>query len=291
MTRRPNRKPDFISDQVRDGRYYFFDLTPGPTTGLAVVCGGWEACSPAYHNARDDFPYLSLEFVAAGRGRLVLAGERHVLRAGDLFHYGPGVPHEIHTSAAEPLEKYFVDFVGDAAERLLHGAPFNQRQPLQVPDPTVIRSLFEDLHTDGTSASSRAARLCAVTVELLLLRVAETGANAEGRRSLARESYERCRQYIVDHCLEIPALDVVSRQCGIDKAYLCRLFQRFSRETPYRLLTRLKMARAAELLLHSDRLAKDIAGVVGFADPYHFSKTFKRVHGLSPAAFRERGYR
>jgi len=31
---------------------------------------------------------------------------------------------------------------------------------------------------------------------------------------------------------------------------------------------------------------REAAEVAGFSDPYHFSKAFKRVYGISPEAFR-----
>lgn len=48
-------------------------------------------------------------------------------------------------------------------------------------------------------------------------------------------------------------------------------------------LTRRKMNLAAEFLLESGGLVKEAALRVGFADPYHFSRCFKSVHGVAPS--------
>jgi len=46
------------------------------------------------------------------------------------------------------------------------------------------------------------------------------------------------------------------------------------------------MNKAANLLLTTDFKIKDIAYHVGFYDPYHFSKIFKKNHGQSPKKYR-----
>jgi AraC-like DNA-binding protein len=45
------------------------------------------------------------------------------------------------------------------------------------------------------------------------------------------------------------------------------------------------MNYAAARLQQSGSLVKQIAELVGFADPFHFSRVFKNVLGVSPAAF------
>src|SRR5262245_47576984 len=99
----PETAPAFVSAQVTDARRFYLNLKPRATTGLTVVCGGWEECTPDYTIDRKTFPFPSLEFVAAGRGELLLAGKRHELSPGTLFTYGPGVSHRIRTSADAPL--------------------------------------------------------------------------------------------------------------------------------------------------------------------------------------------
>jgi AraC-like DNA-binding protein len=64
------------------------------------------------------------------------------------------------------------------------------------------------------------------------------------------------------------------------------LFRRYDHQTPYQFLLRLKMNHAAERLQSPGTLVKQVAEETGFADPFHFSRMFKSVLGLSPDAFR-----
>lgn len=57
-------------------------------------------------------------------------------------------------------------------------------------------------------------------------------------------------------------------------------------ESPRQLLTRHKMERARALLLNTSMPVKEIAATIGFSDPYHFSKTFRRFFGSPPMAMR-----
>ena len=277
--------PAFISRQVSKSEYYFFDLDPRPTGSLQVVCGGWERCQPHYRIDRERFPYFSLELVAAGKGTLVLGGRRFRLVPGTVFHYGPGIRHRIVSDAAAPLEKYFVDFIGDAAQGILSQVPFSDLEPLYLAGADPFVRLFEELQQRGSSRSVRAERLCSVLTELLLLQIAEAALPLSHEGSAAWASYDRCRRFIDEHFLTLRTLDEVSEGCNLDKPYVCRLFKRFGRETPYAMLMRLKMDHAARMLLESDLMIKEAALAVGFSDPYHFSRVFKRVRGLPPTDF------
>jgi AraC-like DNA-binding protein len=49
---------------------------------------------------------------------------------------------------------------------------------------------------------------------------------------------------------------------------------------------RLKMNRSAEWLLQPGAMVKQVAERAGFADQFHFSRTFKSVFGLAPETFK-----
>ena len=81
-------------------------------------------------------------------------------------------------------------------------------------------------------------------------------------------------------------MDQVARECRVDPAYLCRLFRRYAHQSPYQFLLRLKMNLAAEQLQNPELLIKQVASQLGFSDPFHFSRAFKKIFGLSPEDFR-----
>ncbi len=45
------------------------------------------------------------------------------------------------------------------------------------------------------------------------------------------------------------------------------------------------MTHAAGRLLMHEKLVKEVADEMGYSDPFHFSRTFKRVFGVSPNRF------
>lgn len=65
-------------------------------------------------------------------------------------------------------------------------------------------------------------------------------------------------------------------------------FARATGSSPRRYLEQRRMTQAALALVESDRTVAEIARAVGYDDPYHFSRVFRRVHGLSPRAYRGR---
>ena len=73
---------------------------------------------------------------------------------------------------------------------------------------------------------------------------------------------------------------------GMHGRALIRLFRQETGDTPMAFLRARRVALACELLHHSDRKIDDIAAAVGFCDRYHFTKTFRRLREITPAAFR-----
>jgi len=251
-----------------------------------VVCGGCEACAPDYAIRRATFPYYSVEFVARGKGSLVLGDQTFSLFPGAVFSYGPGVPQDITTDARDPLEKYFVDFTGSRAPGLLAEYELPPASFARVFATAEVQGLFDNLIRDGLKGTGYASILCATLLEYLIVKLADSLMPWEARQTPAFATYQRCRRHIAEQFDKLKSLEQAARECHVDRAYLCRLFRRYDHQTPYRFLMRLKMNLAAERLENPGVLVKQVAAELGFDDPFHFSRTFKSVFGLSPQAFR-----
>ena len=284
---KPAGAPEFFSPQVTEARRFYLDLNPDRRIRLTVVSGGGELCAPDYAIQRDSFPFWSIEFVARGQGTLRLGTDRHELKAGKVFSYGPGIPHSIATDLTRPMLKYFVDFSGTGARGLLREAGLRPGNVLDVFAPNEVQAVFDDLIFNGQRGTRHSPRICAAILEHLALKIAESSAPTEGAEPQALATFQRCRDHIQRHHQRLSTLRQISRECSINAAHLCRLFRRFDHQSPYHFLLRLKMNFAAGQLHLPGVLIKQVAERAGFNDPLSFSRCFKHVLGLSPKAFRD----
>ena len=275
--------PKFISQQVVDARRFYLNLRPRVSREMVVICGGWERCAPDYQIDRASFPYLTLEFVAAGRGSLTLAGKTHPLRAGSVFAYGGPVAHQITTDPTHRLTKYFVNFVGQRAKTLQRECGIEPGRFRNVTLSDTVQKAFEDLLHAGQRPHG-SARVCTLYLEILFLAIAEAGEPSAAISQRAFLTFTRCRQYLEENFHTISTVEQAAAACHLDVAYVCRLFARFARQSPFHFLQRLKMNHAASLLETGQCLVREAADALDM-DPFHFSRTFKRVHGISPSAF------
>ncbi len=284
------RTPEFMSTQVSDVRYYYLDLQPKPSFGITVVCGGREKCNPEYMIRNRRFRFQSIEYVANGCGELITGRRTFRLTAGSVFSYGPGISHTIRNDPRNPMVKYFVDFVGAEASRLRRSGPL-RGGVVRLSAPGEVLDIFDDLQRHGARNAPGAPAVCSELVRLLLLKIAVLAIPDTETDPRALMTYQRCRVQIEQKFLELDSLAGIAQVCRVDPAYVCRLFRRFDHQSPYHYLLRLKMNRAAELLMSSQLLVKEVAEKLGFSDPYHFSRVFKSVHHISPVQFVNRGHR
>jgi AraC-like DNA-binding protein len=284
--RTPQIPPPFISEQVTDARRFYLNLNPSRRRDLTVVCGGWEDCSAEYEINRSTFPYFSIEYVASGCGELELAGRRYALTPGVVFAYGPEIAQRIRSSPTKRLRKYFVDFAGSRAKKELSECGLAPGTVRTIGLPKEVTRVFDSLVTAASTHDRFAEKTARLHFELLLISIARGARTRLGASQGAAAAFDRCRQYLETNFRTLRTVEEVAAACRIDVAYLTRLFRRFHDETPYRHLQRLQIQWAAERLQSSGCLIKTVADDLK-VDPFQFSRSFKRVYGISPSAFVE----
>lgn len=279
------------SSQVASSRYVSLHERVQARAGLHVACVGCEVCQADYLVERKTFPCFAVEFVLKGRGRAVLNGRSFPLYPGVLYCYGPQTAHELRSDSNQPMVKYFVDFFGTDCRSLLAKGNLIPGQAVQTFEMENYRTLFEQLLADGSKMSRSRADICNTCLRLILLKTADAVHASSPRESSSAESFSRCREFIDQHFQRLHNLDDIARELHVRPAHLCRLFQQFNQPSPFQYLTHLKMNRAMELLMMSGLSVKSVALEIGYEDPYHFSRLFKRHFGRSPRHFVEQSWR
>jgi AraC-like DNA-binding protein len=279
-------EPTYFSAQVSAARRFYLRPDAGAGRALAAVSGGWERCRPDYKIHRPGFPHPIIEFVAHGAGALMLNGQNFALRPGSVFVYSRNHPHTIRTQPNAPMLKYFVVCAGAEARALLRDCRLAPGAVVQIAHADRVQQVFDDLISHGLSDHPNRPRLCAVALQYLILKIGDLATPYAARDQPALATYQRCRRFIAENFLRARTLQAAADACHVNVSYLCRLFQRFGRERPYRYLQLLRMNHAADLLRSHNRMVKDVARELEFENANNFSRAFRQWFGVAPEQMR-----
>ncbi len=155
-------------------------------------------------------------------------------------------------------------------------------------DPGAAADLYEQLlRCSGLRPADR-ARLTGLLLRALLERIGaerEAGPSANWQ---SRAAFERCRDHLLENYPSIKRLGAAAQKCHLSPEYYSRLSRRHTGQTAAQFLVRLRMDHAAKLLQEPGTSVKSAGLAVGYSDPYHFSRAFKRIHGVFPRSFGQR---
>ncbi len=148
------------------------------------------------------------------------------------------------------------------------------------------KSMVEYLHeSHGTSLySPRAAGLHAELLALYIERELSQFSGRGGGDVLVR------LDRLWDQVNEDPAkpwnVEMIARQLHISVPHLHRLVRASTGTSPMKMVTRLRMERAQDLLIILACKISAVANMVGYENEFAFSVAFKRFSGVTPSQFR-----
>ncbi len=230
------------------------------------------------------------KYCVRGAGWCEIDGRRHDVRAGDLMVVPPCAPHKYGATPESPWTVHWFHATGEHLEALMSELEVGRAAPIVHlgRDPRLL-DLFRDLQPvldedyafpQLLYASQLLGHLVGVMIRLRRERRTETP--HASRRVLA--TVERMKHRLDD------ALDVVqlATHADLSVSHYAALFRRLTGSSPKVYFDRLRLERAAQLLLTSEQTIGAIARQVGYDDPLHFSRRFKAVRGIAPSAYRQR---
>lgn len=105
--------------------------------------------------------------------------------------------------------------------------------------------------------------------------------------SKSGELYSSAMKYVLEnYSSDTLTVGDIAASVGITEVHLRRIFKSRSGISPMRYVNYLRIEKAKNMLRGSNCTVSEVACISGFADPYYFSREFKRQVGLSPSGFR-----
>ena len=104
--------------------------------------------------------------------------------------------------------------------------------------------------------------------------------------SFIREELRVAEKYIGEHWDRRLTWDEIGAMVELSGDYLARLYQKTYRKTLHENVSEYRLAKAAELLVETNRPVKEIGYETLLVSPSRFGKVFRDYFGVSPTAYR-----
>ncbi|WP_095956885.1 AraC family transcriptional regulator [Corallococcus macrosporus] len=240
--------------------------------------------------------YAVVMLVTRGESKMRHAGDL-VVRAGDVHLIPPG---DAHGAGASNAEGWGVAFHPDALGE--DGGAGSRLGPLlrvrkgchPVLRPTLpqrrrlarwMRLLAAEVARNEPGHEEAARSLLRlVLIELERMTAAQGGTSEPPSLGLSRKALT----YIETHCLEPLSLAQVAKALGRSSAHVAGVVRQETGRTVGEWILECRMSEARRRLRGTDERVDIIAERVGYADVTHFIRQFRRVHGVTPAAWRRK---
>ncbi|MBN1674923.1 MAG: helix-turn-helix transcriptional regulator [Kiritimatiellae bacterium] len=250
--------------------------------------------SGQYPLAPDDFKRVYLGrthalHVHAYAGEIRIGAHHYVLHPGDLTISPAGQPSCyrlavtgrhwcVHFRPAQPC--------GDCVVLPLH-LPLGGRRA-HVIDRLKHITRYHN-HPAPTEAGRSVVRgVAAASFQELLLWLSYSFAHAVPREGATRlqKALDELVVKLEDELSSPLRVTALARTAGLNQNYLARQFRARFGMTIQRYVFLRRMEQAKNLLVNTHLPVKSIAVHVGYPDPQHFNKAFRRAVGMCPSAFR-----
>jgi AraC family transcriptional regulator len=148
---------------------------------------------------------------------------------------------------------------------------------------TLVKLLAEVVNDPDPSTQLYGDGLSAAIAARLLPDAPKTGTNGGG---LAPWQLRRIVEYVEAHTSERIDLGQLATLAGLSQSHFSRAFRSSTGVAPYRWQLDLRIRRAQALLLDARFSLEQVAEATGFSDAVHFGRTFRKLVGATPAAWR-----
>ncbi len=255
-------------------------------------------CSPdipvpeTNYHCHEDF--IELSFVTSGSVDYLIEGKEYTLKKGQVLISNPGIYHkelfnsntncrELHLGLTNvnifnSCKKDFID-IGD--KNVLTLSTYKDE---------ILKTCLDIVDEQKNHKQTSPFMLKSLVMKVLVLLHREINEeipnlNSQEFSFKSREKkalVESITKYLNENYTEDISLYTLSKNMYLSPVYISKIFKELMGDSPINYLIQIRLIKAKNLLEDSKLSIKTIAKMVGYNDPYYFSKLYKKYYGISP---------
>ena len=234
-------------------------------------------------------PQNVLIYCVKGAGWYQVNDERFELYANQLTILPQNISHKYGADKENPWTIYWIHFEGEHSKALIkHLRKDDSCKPLHVPLNEERSLLFDKLILLLEMADNMDNMLDAfLSLPYYLISFKALTFKQAGSRD-DNNPVARSIAFMRTMLSAALNLNTLAAHVSLSVSHYSTLFQQKTHNSPVKYFIFLKMQHACQLLASTHLSVKQIAIKLGYEDPFHFSRMFTKVIGISPRAFRQR---
>lgn len=257
--------------------------------------------------------YMQINYISKGSGTHFINNNEFTITKGDIFVIPPYIPHRIISNKDEKLQIVEFEFVPvfinegfEESKNLESFFDFAYIEPFFVSESKLkprlnlvgteqmeVENLLDEVYMEYRE-KRQGYSLVAKSLLLKLLVIVGRRYSSELESSDQHPVFERYRdkiyesiEYINSNYMNEFKLDEIARKFYFSPSYFSYLFKCITGKTFVEYVNNLRISKAMELLVSTDKKIIEISFDIGFNNVTHLNRLFKRATGLTPVQYRK----
>jgi YesN/AraC family two-component response regulator len=255
-------------------------------------------CSPdipvpeTNYHCHEDF--IELSFVTSGSVDYLIEGEEYTLKKGQVLISNPGIYHkELFNSNTNCRELHLgltnINIFNNCKKDFIDIGDKNVLT-LNTYKDEILKTCQDIVDEQKNHKQTSPFMLKSLVMKVLVLLHREINEeipnlNSQEFSFKSREKkvlVESITKYLNENYTEDISLYTLSKNMYLSPVYISKIFKELMGDSPINYLIQIRLIKAKNLLEDSKLSIKTIAKMVGYNDPYYFSKLYKKYYGISP---------
>ena len=241
-----------------------------------------------YFKRKEGSSEYILIYCTEGRGWFSLEGKKVNVYANQYFIIPKGVTHSYGADNKDPWSIYWMHFSGVQAS---HFDDISGKMRLISPSNIsridyrieLFEEILQNLEMGYSKENLQYANICLYHFLASFKYIRQfRQIRTKREKDLVDDAIYHMREFISKKL----TLDSIAAHAGLSASQFSLLFRRKTGRSVMDYLIHLRVQRACQYLDNTELKVKEIAAMVGYDDPYYFSRIFKKVMGNSPAQYR-----
>ncbi|NQU44313.1 helix-turn-helix transcriptional regulator [bacterium] len=293
MTPPPNPNVSSLGHPGRKEVFLPFDLDQSQDSLLARFrvsrVGIWPCARDHDHIPTEPHTWYTLFVCTAGKGFLLTGNKRFQVAAGELlFLFKDLSMRRIGSVKDDPWSFAYSRFDGDEAEERIRRTGATPDNPvIRMGELDTVMRLYREMQDVLARGHTIPNLLYAASIQEKILSFIAFHRNLTLWERAADFHLEPILNYMTDHLAKPLTLDELAAKTGMSRSYFTRRFRIKTGYAPMEYMIRTRIQKACEYLENSELNIARIAELVGYDDPYYFSRLFRKITGVPPTAYRQ----